>query len=242
MHTATLLLLFHWVPWVCIGPSEPEVGRSFHVVVAGLRIDFPVQMTISLRVPMFAFSDLCTPIPLKYLTCIMETLFFSYLRSGWTFRLPLGAREGMPRVGLPPAGILVDQPIPAISLPCPLLLFGFPPPSRSFLLRMCWEKRAIVVEVLARPRDARCWVASAALARMARQGSDARTSKVGEQRPGKRPGLGQRRPLACASKRWGWISRAWIQRGGYAQEKNRVVPVVWAIKTLCLSVLNLIYT
>ena len=84
-HTATLLLLFHRVPRVCIGPPEPELGRSFHVVVAGLPIDFPVQMTISLWVPMFAFSDLCTPIPLKYLTRIMETLFFSYLRSGWTF-------------------------------------------------------------------------------------------------------------------------------------------------------------
>jgi hypothetical protein len=57
----------------------------FHVVVAGLRIDFPVQMTISQWVPMYAFSDLCTPIPLKYLTCMMETLFFSYLRSGSTF-------------------------------------------------------------------------------------------------------------------------------------------------------------
>ena len=84
-HTATLLLLFHRVPRVSIGPPELEVGRSFHVVVTGLRIDFPVQMTISLWVPMFAFSDLCTPIPLKYLTCMMETLFFSYLRSGWTF-------------------------------------------------------------------------------------------------------------------------------------------------------------
>jgi hypothetical protein len=52
-HTATLLPLFHRVPQVCIGP---EVGSSlressglsfFHAVVAGLQMDFPVQMTIS---------------------------------------------------------------------------------------------------------------------------------------------------------------------------------------------------
>jgi hypothetical protein len=43
-----------------------------------LQMDFPVQMTISQWVPMYAFSDLCTHIvpslsTLKYLACMIES-------------------------------------------------------------------------------------------------------------------------------------------------------------------------
>jgi len=67
-------------------------------------------------------------------------------------------------------------------------------------------------------------VVSAALARTARQASDARTSKVGEQRPGKRPGLGQRRPLVYASKLWAESPVPKFRVGGTLRKKAGLSP------------------